>query len=528
MKIRQIFGKALSPKSQNADVPAPKKAAAGAPHYELLDARTLGEGGYGRVYEAIVDGDPSRRVAVKRIPLSRVREETLHREVRIGRELSHPNIVKVHDSYISGNDFFMVMELVRGGELFDRVIEVGIMKESEAANHMAQLLLAVHHCHSKGVAHRDIKLENVLLQPNGHVKLIDFGLAALHDVVQGRPVPRVLRDKCGSKSYAAPEVNTGKGYNGFAADVWSCGICLFAMLAGFFPLDEAKESDWRFRRFVRAEAAGHATCTTVYGFYGRQCPFSPEAVQMLEGMLRANPFERLRVDELLLSPWIRRNASPRLVAVIDLTLDPAGRGADAARLEEALRPNSAPSREAHKSAAGLQANIGRAYAALTGARAAPVAAAQAEGGALDMDALASAARAVEGGAEPPRSSKKRGAAERTPPPPAGAVVEVDAFAPPAASSSEGEARSGSGEGRWGSSDSEAAGQDIEQGRGAAPVYRGAMGRPGLPPKVFDALCKLEDGPTFRAAAARDCLEAGRMPALARQRAHGLSREQDEA
>lgn len=204
MKIRQIFGKALAPKAAtNAtnDTPAPKKQSGVLPSYTLLSAQ-LGEGGYGKVYEAMVDGDPTRRVAVKRIPLSRVREESLHREVRIGRELHHPNIVKVIDSYSSGSDFYMVMELVRGGELFDRVIEVGVMKEEETANHMAQLLMGVHHCHSKGVAHRDIKLENVLLAPNGHLKIIDFGLAALHDVIGGRPVPRVLRDKCGSKSYA--------------------------------------------------------------------------------------------------------------------------------------------------------------------------------------------------------------------------------------------------------------------------------------------------------------------------------------
>jgi serine/threonine protein kinase len=214
MKIRQIFSKALAPKPAS-EQPATKKASGG-PRYQLLEGKPLGEGGYGAVFEATVNGDANQRVAIKRIALSRVREESLHREVRIGRQLSHPNIVKVLDSFTRGDDFHVVMELVKGGELFERVISLGVMSEGEAATHFGQLLLAVHHCHSKGVAHRDIKLENILLiedrsssspaATSGTLKLIDFGLAALHDVVSGRPVPRVLKDKCGSKSYAAPEV----------------------------------------------------------------------------------------------------------------------------------------------------------------------------------------------------------------------------------------------------------------------------------------------------------------------------------
>ncbi|KAG8459033.1 hypothetical protein KFE25_006578 [Diacronema lutheri] len=448
MKIRQIFSKALSPKA-GADQPAQKKPSSGPPSYALVQSAQLGEGGYGKVYEAIVNGDPTQRVAIKKIALTRVREESLHREVRIGRELNHPNIVRVLDSYTHGSDFHMVMELVRGGELFERVISLGVMAEGEAANHFGQLLLAVHHCHSKGVAHRDIKLENILLQPSGQLKLIDFGLAALHDVVNGRPLPRVLKDKCGSKSYAAPEVNAGRGYNGFAADVWSCGICLFAMLAGFFPLDEAKEQDWRFRRFCRAEAAGQSVCEAIFGFYGRSCPFSPEAVALLEGMLRANPFERLRVDELLASPWLRHHAAPRVRALIDVTLHPLPVAlAHAERLEELLRPHSAPV-SAARSGSGvsprqpltppaqptgqstLQANLERAYAALSAVVApsrappappAPPPPASPTGGVEGVEAT--------GVAGCPRT--RVAAAPRSPASPAAAAVEHAPIPPPPA------------------------------------------------------------------------------------------------
>lgn len=316
-------------------------------------------------------------------------------------------------------------------------------------------------------------------------------------------------------------MNTGKGYNGFAADVWSCGICLFAMLAGFFPLDEAKEADWRFRRFLRAEAAGQSVCAAIYGFYGRQCPFSADAVHMVEGMLRANPFDRLRVDELLAMPWLRRNCAPRLRALIELTLNPVPLSfADAERMEELLRPHSAPARDAQRTAearapgpgpatsgpapgraegqapqSGFQTNLGRAYAALTsvvsshprvaaGGHSSQPQPAGAPPSSLDrLEDLARAARAVDGagagagadGCFPirDRDSRKR-RPQRTPP--EGAVVEVPARVP--ASSSGGApgpapmaTQSGGGEGEA---------MDIEAGQ-HGPVYR-AMSR-NMPPKI---------------------------------------------
>ena len=111
--------------------------------------------------------------------------------------------------------------------------------------------------HRSGVAHRDLKLENVLLDANDKCKVCDFGLAHVYQPSQDGKLEK-LREVCGSKSYAAPEVLEGRGYDGFPADVWSCGICLFAMLAGFFPLDEASGSDWRFERLKLAAAAGHS------------------------------------------------------------------------------------------------------------------------------------------------------------------------------------------------------------------------------------------------------------------------------
>merc|ERR550514_1318878 len=157
------------------------------------------------------------------------------------------------------------MELAQDGELFSRVINAGSLSEEQARPYFKQLMEAVAYLHSQGVVHRDLKLENVLLA-NDKCKVCDFGLAHVYesDGAGGFKLSS-LREVCGSKSYCAPEVLEGRGYDGFPTDVWSCGICLFAMLAGFFPLDEASGADWRFER-VKMAASAHSSVThTIFG-----------------------------------------------------------------------------------------------------------------------------------------------------------------------------------------------------------------------------------------------------------------------
>ncbi|KAJ1623006.1 kinase-like domain-containing protein [Pavlovales sp. CCMP2436] len=142
------------------------------------------------------------------------------------------------------------------------------MEEPTARAFFLELCLGVQHCHSRGVVHRDLKLENVMLTDKGVLKIIDFGLAAEYEPLgDGTFQLTTLFETCGSKSYAAPEVLSGKGYSGFGADVWSCGICLFAMLAGFFPLDEATSRDWRYQRAAKAVTQGASITHTIYAFY---------------------------------------------------------------------------------------------------------------------------------------------------------------------------------------------------------------------------------------------------------------------
>lgn len=202
------------------------------------------------------------------------------------------------------------MELAAGGELFDQVIDRGAnaMPESVARAFFCQILDGVAYCHVAGVAHRDLKLENVLLTAAGVVKVIDFGLSHVYPRSASGEIDRsrALKDECGSKSYAAPEILAKRGYDGYAADMWSLGVCLFAMLSGFFPLDEATPNDWRFGKMVESQLSSRSTTAAIYSWYKRcSAHLSVEVVHLLDSMLRLDPAKRAAMAEVREHPWVR-------------------------------------------------------------------------------------------------------------------------------------------------------------------------------------------------------------------------------
>lgn len=184
------------------------------------------------------------------------------------------------------------------------------------------MLTAVRHCHALGIAHRDIKLENVLLNKAGVIKLIDFGLAHTYPRADDKSIDRSekLFDVCGSHSYAAPEVlaadrRRGLGYDGFAADAWSLGVSLFCLIAGFLPLDRASDRDWRFRKRRDEQAADPSASATaiVHRWYGRNTAYiSPEIVDLLDSLLLIDPKKRMTLDSAAEHPWVQ-----------ELTLEPS-------------------------------------------------------------------------------------------------------------------------------------------------------------------------------------------------------------
>jgi MAP/microtubule affinity-regulating kinase len=282
--------------------------------YAIDRNKKYGEGGYGATFAA-VDKTTGEALACKLIDMRRMREDAIKKECKILETLTHPNVISVkgHGPGESSNDkhiYYIFMELASGGELFDQVIDRGAtaMDEPTARGFFGQIIDGIAYCHLAGVAHRDLKLENVLLTEKGAIKVIDFGLSHVYPVGAGGAVDRSTRlhDVCGSKSYAAPEVlaNLAVGYDGYAADMWSLGVSIFAMLSGFFPLDEATANDWRYPKLLETQRRGGSTVSTVYAWYKRPVHLSPEVVHMINGLLTIDPQRRMTMEQLRNHPWI--------------------------------------------------------------------------------------------------------------------------------------------------------------------------------------------------------------------------------
>ncbi|KAI9230564.1 MAG: kinase-like domain-containing protein [Piptocephalis tieghemiana] len=185
-----------------------------------------------------------RKVACKIIPRSPPGPDGIrppdadNKEVRVVREaailqlLHHPNIVRLWDFVAQPRHFFLFFEYVSGGQLLDYIIAHGRLPESVARKFLRQMASAVEYCHEHSVVHRDLKIENVLLTPEGKVKLIDFGLSNLYS-------PRShLRTFCGSLYFAAPELLCARPYTGPEVDVWSLGVVLYVLVCGRVPFDD--------------------------------------------------------------------------------------------------------------------------------------------------------------------------------------------------------------------------------------------------------------------------------------------------
>ncbi|KAL8948595.1 MAG: hypothetical protein Q9222_005231 [Ikaeria aurantiellina] len=231
--------------------------------------KTLGEGEFGKV-KLGWRRDGAVQVAVKLIRREALggnpsRLPKIYREINILRGLSHPNIVRLHEMTETDKYIGIVLEYASGGELFDYILLHRYLKDNAARKLFAQLISGVGYLHKKGIVHRDLKLENLLLDRNKNIIITDFGFAntfnpldqldeeieynltnrefvkrrGLEQATDGRRRGDLMQTSCGSPCYAAPElVVTDSLYTGRKVDVWSCGVILYAMLAGYLPFDD--------------------------------------------------------------------------------------------------------------------------------------------------------------------------------------------------------------------------------------------------------------------------------------------------
>ncbi|KAM6573659.1 hypothetical protein CsatA_017739 [Cannabis sativa] len=232
------------------------------------------------------------KVAIKIINKAQMRnmnmEQKVRREMKIGRLLVHPHVVRQYEVIETFTHIFIVMEYAEFGDLFEYVTlyKQNRFNEDEARSVFQQIIFGVEYIHRNMVVHRDLKLENLVLDSNYNVKITDFGFC------------NVMRDghflnaRCGSPSYASPEILFGKLYAGPEVDVWSCGVILYALLCGKHPFDdEGNISD--FYRKIK------------HGIYNLPMSLPPGARDLIRRVLVVDPTRRMTIPQIRQHPWFK-------------------------------------------------------------------------------------------------------------------------------------------------------------------------------------------------------------------------------
>jgi len=256
--------------------------------------REIGKGGFSIVYEA-VKKETGERFAIKRIQKNEegVDIDLLKREIYIMKKVDHPNILKLFDVYEDEDYFFLVLELVEGSELFDKIVDLGNYSEKDAANIVNQIVRAVDYLHSHGIVHRDLKPENLLSAGEGEnevVKVADFGFAKNFGEEK-------LVTSCGSPGYVAPEVLTEDTYTN-EVDMWSVGVIIYILLSGYPPFyDESPPKIFKKITEVKYDFDDPAWDD-----------ISETAKDLIRRLLVKDPAERLSAKSTLDHPWLKGEA----------------------------------------------------------------------------------------------------------------------------------------------------------------------------------------------------------------------------
>ncbi|KAI8646156.1 kinase-like domain-containing protein [Parasitella parasitica] len=265
----------------------------------FLLLKTLGVGEFGKV-KLGRHIETGQIVAVKLVKKQNIdtssQLEKIRMEIDILKTLNHPYIVKLLSVNETDANIGMVLEYAQGGELFEYIFKQRYLKEEEACRLFSQLISSVCYMHQKNIVHRDLKLENILLDRHGNLIVTDFGFANQFTPKSGD----LMSTSCGSPVYAAPElVMTGKLYAGTGVDIWSCGIILYAMLCGYLPFDDdAKnpngENIGRLYRYIMAHKPN-------YPHY-----LSENAKDIIDKMLIPDPSERCKIEAIMSHPWLQQ------------------------------------------------------------------------------------------------------------------------------------------------------------------------------------------------------------------------------
>ncbi|KAF7312140.1 Non-specific serine/threonine protein kinase [Mycena indigotica] len=263
--------------------------------YLLL--QTLGEGEFGKVKLGL-HSQWGEEVAVKLIRRGNVdtavRMSKVEREIEVLRTLKHPSIVRLYDVIETDKYIGIIIEYASGGELFDFILAHRYLRERDASKLFSQLISGVWYIHQKKIVHRDLKLENLLLDRHRNVIITDFGFANRFE----HKADDLMQTSCGSPCYAAPELVISEGlYVGSAVDIWSCGVILYAMLAGYLPFDDDPANpdgdniNLLYKYIVNTPLS--------FPDY-----ISDEARDLLKMMLVPDPRKRASLEGVMRHPWL--------------------------------------------------------------------------------------------------------------------------------------------------------------------------------------------------------------------------------
>lgn len=246
----------------------------------------LGKGAFGRVNLGL-HRLTRRLIAIKAINMEFMKDESskkkMSNEISILKMLRHPNVVKLLETFDTDKHHLIVMELCPGGDLLNYVRKRRKLNEKYAKFVFKQIMEGLAYLHDNGVVHRDIKLDNILLDGHGNIKIADFGVS--RKVIDNE----ILFEQCGTPAYIAPEIVRELGYKGYPVDIWSAGVCLYAMLYGNVPF--------------KANQMGDLNKMILDATIEFKDTVSEEARDLMVRMLQKNPNKRLTAEEALEHPW---------------------------------------------------------------------------------------------------------------------------------------------------------------------------------------------------------------------------------
>ncbi|XP_018787422.1 PREDICTED: microtubule-associated protein futsch isoform X7 [Bactrocera latifrons] len=259
--------------------------------------KKLGQGTYGKVQLGI-NKETGQEVAIKTIKKCKIEAEAdlvrIRREVQIMSSVQHPNIIHIYEVFENREKMVLVMEFAAGGELYDYLSERKVLTEEEARRIFRQVATAVYYCHKHKICHRDLKLENILLDEHGNAKIADFGLSNVFDE------QNLLSTFCGSPLYASPEIVEGTPYQGPEVDCWSLGVLLYTLVYGSMPFDGSN-----FKRLVKQISQGD--------YYEPKKP--SRASTLIRDMLTVSPRKRATIEQICAHWWVNENDN---VSCLDL------------------------------------------------------------------------------------------------------------------------------------------------------------------------------------------------------------------